>query len=357
MERKKIAVFIRSFSNGGAEKQSILLAKALQDRHDTWLFVLDKKPLLEKHLKTAEAAGVRLVFLEGNILRKAWTYYRFARQHKLDLSIAHLPSDTFFSAIVGRLAGVRIVMGGLRNAWVARHKLRTLRLMHNWVLSRSISNSHAGKAYLDAHGFRAAKTLVMPNGIEIAQGMMERPAPAVYEIITVGRFVAQKGYRTALQALAALHADYSLPVDVHYHIVGWGEQEAEIRQWIAELGLEAQVTVHINPPDLPELYQRAHVYLCSSDFEGLSNTVMEAMTWSLPVVATDAGDNRQLVAGGQNGYIVPIGDHAALAAGLYEVLADDNRRNDMGVSSYARIQAGYSYEAFRANYLRLVQEV
>ena len=349
-----VCVFIRSLANGGAEKQSILLAQALQAQFDTYLFVLDKEPLLDKHRRAVEAAGIRLQILEGNLLQKAWTFFRFARRHRVDTIIAHLPSDTFFAGIVGRLAGVRRIYGGLRNAWVARHKLLALRLMHNLVLDGSISNSHAGKAYLDTQGFRAAKTLVMPNGIVIKQQPIDRAAAAApVRIITVGRFVDQKDYHTAIEVMARLR-EMDLPVPVHYDLVGYGEREADIRGWIAAHGLDDRVTVHINPPHLPALYEQAHIYLCTSIFEGLSNTVMEAMTYSLPVVATDAGDNRELVAEGETGYILPLKDVEGLAGRLATLIADPQQRQAMGAAGYARIQAGYAFPVFQARYTALV---
>ena len=356
-EGKKICVFIRSLANGGAEKQSLLLTKALQDTHDTYLLVLDKNPLLEKHLNTVKRENIQLKVLEGNILKKAWNFLRFARRNKVDVIIAHLPSDTFFSGIVGRLSGVKHVLGGLRNAWVAGHKRVAMKWMHNLVLDYSISNSHAGKEYLGEHGFKQDKTLVMPNGIVIKQDAISRNGSNPVNIITVGRFVQQKDYHTAIKTIAHLIKSYPLKQSVKYHLVGYGELEPQIRVWVKEYQLEDVIDVHINPSNLPELYQQADIYLCSSLFEGLSNTVMEAMTYSLPVVATDAGDNRYLVEENTNGYILELKDYEGLAAKLHELISNPSLRHQMGANSYERITEHYSFETFRDNYLKLIDSL
>ncbi|MEM7657255.1 MAG: glycosyltransferase family 4 protein [Bacteroidota bacterium] len=357
MKGKKICVFIRSLANGGAEKQSLLLTKALKDHHDTYLFVLDKDPLLEKHLRTVEREQIQLQILEGNVLKKALAFRKFVKQHGIDVVFAHLPSDTFFSGIVGRFSGVKHLFGGLRNAWVAGHKRRAMKFMHNKVLNYSISNSHAGKTYLKDYGFKQDSFLVMPNGIEIKVKPIVRPEKKEVHIITVGRFVAQKDYLTAIRTVYQMMQQYVLPVKVKYHIVGYGEMEEQIRSWIKEYGMEAHIELHLNPPNVPELYQQADVYLCSSLFEGLSNTVMEAMTYSLPLVATDAGDNRYLIQEGKNGFVLPLSDVEGLAASLYELVSSHELRMRMGQHSYQRITSEYSYETFQRNYLQLVENL
>ncbi|MDX1909021.1 MAG: glycosyltransferase [Bacteroidia bacterium] len=353
-EKKNICVTIRSLSNGGAEKQSILLTSALQSAHNAFLLVLDEQPLLEKHLNTARKAGVELVFLKGNTLSKARQFFRLVRERKLEVIIGHLPSDTFFTGLLGRVAGVRYIFGGLRNAWVARHKLIAMQLMHNLVLNYSISNSHAGKKFLDKHGFNARKTLVYANGIEIQTPPIVRTGRDRVQAITVGRFVAQKDFMGAIDAVARVMQDPEAREVFHYHIVGYGELEADIRAHITLRGLDKAITVHINPPNLPELYQQADMYVCSSIFEGVSNTVMEAMMYSLPVVATDVGDNAVLVKNDHNGYIVPSKDPTILAGKITELIHSPDKRARFGQNSYEIIRDSYSFERFQQNYLSLI---
>ena len=64
---------------------------------------------------------------------------------------------------------------------------------------------------------------------------------------------------------------------------------------ISLLDLEKEVTILINPPNIHDILKSCDIYLSTSLFEGLSNSIMEAMSTGLPVIATDVGDNRYLL--------------------------------------------------------------
>ncbi|MEM7369510.1 MAG: glycosyltransferase family 4 protein [Bacteroidota bacterium] len=356
-EGKTICVFIPSLGAGGAEKQSRLLTKALQDTHTTYLFVLGNQSELSNQFREEAEKQFQLHLLTGGIISKALYFIRFARQHKVDVILSHLPSDTMFAAIFGRIAGVKHVFGGLRNAWIDGYKRVLLKIMHNHLLDYSISNSYAGKSYLTTHGFKEKKILVKHNGIEITRDRIYREEKEVVNIVTVARFVPQKDYHTALKTIAHVVNAYPLNSSILYHIVGFGEQEAQIRAWIKDYQLEEYVKVHIRPKYLPELMEQADIYFSSSLFEGIANSMMEAMMYSLPLVATDAGDSRYLVETNDNGFITELKDVESMAARLYELISSADLRQQMGGRSYERISEEFSYEAFQKKYLQLIDSL
>ena len=82
---------------------------------------------------------------------------------------------------------------------------------------------------------------------------------------------------------------------------------------------------------------------------------MEALNWSLPVVATNVGDNDQLVIDGENGYLHPVGDATGLATSLCRLLDSIELRNKMGVKSNQNLRENYSMEIFEKRYLELIE--
>lgn len=353
-KRKTICIFIPSLGNGGAEKQSMLLAKALQDTHETYLFILGDHSLLDRHLKTVEEENIQMIIMSGSMFSKARLFMRFVKDHDVDVIISHLPSDTIFTGIIGRLAGVKYIFGGLRNAWIDGYKRIMQKYLHNTILDYSISNSHAGKDYLISHGFKEEKTLVMHNGIEVSQTPIVREDDGPIQILTVSRFVPQKDYHTAIQAIAHMLKSYPVDREVHYHIVGYGVLEPQIKAWLVEYGLDGMATIHIKPPYILELFEQADIYLSSSLFEGISNSMMEAMMYSLPMVATDAGDSRYLVETDFNGFLHELKDVEGIAESLYQLVSSHALRLEMGSQSYNRIQDQFSFEAFQRKYLNLI---
>ena len=99
----------------------------------------------------------------------------------------------------------------------------------------------------------------------------------------------------------------------------------------------------------------ADIYLSTSLFEGTSNSIMEAMNWSIPVVATNVGDNNQLIKDSWNGYLISIGDYKRLSEHLLKLLHDDKLRIEMGIRGNERLH-NYSVERFVENYSKVLEK-
>ena len=103
--------------------------------------------------------------------------------------------------------------------------------------------------------------------------------------------------------------------------------------------------------DVPEVLAAADVYVNSSRFEGMSNTILEAMAMEKPVVATPVGGNAELVRDGVTGCLVPAEDPVALAAAVEGLLADPVRRARLGAAGRAHVERRHSMEAMVARYV------
>ena len=142
--------------------------------------------------------------------------------------------------------------------------------------------------------------------------------------------------------------------DLISNFVLYGKLETQIRQWIKNYGIIDITRILINPGNIPELLKNADIYLSTSLFEGTSNSIMEAMNWSLPIVATDVGDNYCLVSNHENGTLHKIGDIGAMVASLSALLDDVDLRIEYGMESNKRLEKYYSRQIFMANYLKLL---
>ena len=120
-------------------------------------------------------------------------------------------------------------------------------------------------------------------------------------------------------------------------------------------GIKDRTDIHIKPNNVSELERNADIYISTSLFEGTSNSIMEALNWSLPVVATNVGDNDHLVIDGVNGYLHPIGDVTGLTTSLCKLLDSVELRNQMGVRSNQNLRENYSMEIFEKRYLDLIE--
>lgn len=159
-------------------------------------------------------------------------------------------------------------------------------------------------------------------------------------IITIGRLQEQKGHACLLEALARLvHEDQR---DVQLVLCGQGPLESELRRQIQQLRLTERVTLTgylANP--YPEL-RSAELFVLPSLWEGLPNTLLEAIALGVPVVSADCPTGpREILEDGRLGKLVPPGDSQALAKALADVLDHPDE---------ARAKAALAQPAIRAQY-------
>jgi len=115
-------------------------------------------------------------------------------------------------------------------------------------------------------------------------------------------------------------------------------------KYIAESRLMPFVEVVSNPDRsaLAALYRRCRVFMLASNEEGFGIVLVEAMASGAPVVSTDCGGPRSIIEEGENGFLVPVGDAAALAERVVRLLRDDALRESMGRKALSRAQSAFS---------------
>lgn len=141
------------------------------------------------------------------------------------------------------------------------------------------------------------------------------------KVVTFCRLNSQKNIPIAIYGFAEFlknHPDYT------YTIYGKGDEEANIRKLIHELGLEQKIFLKDFEKDILNEVKDARMFILTSDFEGMSNSMIEAMALGLPSVCTDCpiGGARMVINSGENGYLIPVGDKNALVKAMSEI--EDN---------------------------------
>jgi glycosyltransferase involved in cell wall biosynthesis len=249
--------------------------------------------------------------------------------------------------------GTRIINVG------SRHQLRPLThapLKRPFLrgFAAMLPVSEAARAGFLASGLLpAARVTTVPNGVVLPARPVDRGAmrmalgvdrrqPVVGFVGSIG---PNKGLDTLLAVAARLrarHPDLCVAVlgaaqagDVHLR---------NLERGIARLGLERTVRLLGYRPDAAVLCAGFDVQVVPSLAEPFGLVVLEAMAQGVPVVATDAGGIPEIVRDGREGFLVPVGDDAALAARVGDLLDDPDLRLAMGARGRARVAACYTRE-------------
>lgn len=169
-------------------------------------------------------------------------------------------------------------------------------------------------------------------------------------LVSVGRFIHGKGYDVLFDALSKVEGS------VGCYIIG-GTPTEEYLEQVEHLGLKNVHFVGFMQKDqLAAYYKAADIFVLPTREDIWGLVINEAMAYGLPVITTDrcvAG--LELVADGENGYIVPVGDAGQTAHRIQEVLNDSERCRDMGRNSLGKIRA-YTFEEMAASHMRLFSE-
>jgi len=349
-----ICVFTNTLLKGGAEKQAVLLSKALSDRYRVLLVVYYGNLVSEEYIKIIEGFPVEIKYLSGSHFTKFIKFYYFLRNHKVNILFTYLLTTNFVGGFIGKIAGVKYKIGGIRSSKIDKKKLCLQRFLHNHVNEFTIFNNHQGLVNLCKNGFNISKSVMIPNCFDLETKLIKRPLANKIKILSVGRFHKAKDYPTAIKSLIELIRFYP---DVEYTIIGYGSLEKDIQNLIIENNAEEYIKLVINPDNIKEYYISSDIYLMTSIFEGMSNTLLEAMSYSLPLVATNVGDNGKLVKEGFNGYLSPPKDIQAITKSLLKLCESQEMRKQFGKNSYKHLNDNFSLDKFKSKYFNFIDNL
>ena len=186
---------------------------------------------------------------------------------------------------------------------------------------------------------RTEGTAVLPNVVDLA-GL---PSPGTetcgecLEFVSAGRLTAQKNYEMLLKAFAKAQKRSS--GKIHLTIYGEGPERRPLGQLAKKLGIAASVSFPGYVTDLHERILGAAGYIVSSDYEGLSNAMLEAVLLGLPVITTDHPPHLAgTIIGEKSGIVVPVSDADAMADAIVRLAGDPGLRAEIRRNNAAKRQ-------------------
>lgn len=150
------------------------------------------------------------------------------------------------------------------------------------------------------------------------------------KIVTVGRLAEQKNHILLIDAFAKIseiHSEYTL------HIFGEGNLRDLLRRKIHELNLQDRVVLEGNVSNIHERISDAEMFVLSSDYEGLSNALLEALMMGLPCISTDCAGSNEVIKDGVNGLLVPVKNLNLLANAIERIIKDKDLANLLSMNA------------------------
>lgn len=333
MRNKRIVFLFRDMGTGGAQKIEAFVANTLfENGYDVIAVNMAKTPCTVNI--RPEINIVDLVYdAEGKnnpaaaALSKA-TYLlkmrRLLQSFNPDLVCAFLSDVVRIAALALKGTGIPLIGSERGDPYVFTDKqFKRYKKAYEACAGAAFQLENVAKKY-DLP--KKIKQKVIPNPcIPRKTAYAERTKTPEKVIISAGRLAEQKRFDVLIDAFAIVHARFP---EYQLRIYGDGPLWTVLQEQREKTDAKEAIALMGDVPDVFNVAKDAEFFVLSSDFEGIPNVVIEAMSSGMACVATDCspGGARFLLNDGERGLIVPCGDSAALAEAMMQYIQDPELR-------------------------------
>jgi glycosyltransferase involved in cell wall biosynthesis len=360
--RLKVVTLVRMFGEaggGGAERIARELLAALDpDRFDRTLCVsrppAPDDPTGEPIEADLRRRGVRVRFLSRRFKYDPfawWPLLRLLRSERIDVLHAHTFGHNAWATVLGRLAGVDVIVAHEHNWAFAGRPMRPLvdrRLIARGSDAIIVVSDDARRKMIEVERIPPSRLVVLANGVRAlppGDGHAVRAELAigsddpVIGVVCVMR--PEKAVDSLVRAAALLLPDVPR---LRVVVAGDGPERPAVQALARELDVADRVLLLGDRMDVPDILAALDVAVLCSDYEGIPLALLEYMDAARPIVATRVGGIPELIEDGVDGLLVPPRNPPALAEAILALLRDRERGAALGARARERCRREFSVD-------------
>ena len=361
----RIAFVIPTLDQSGAERQLTTLACGLSGTHvDPHVIALDRGGPYEQQLQQA-SIPVQVLHKRGRFDPAAILRLRSALQ-KLQPDI--IQSFLFSANTLVRLPGIAppqariIVSERCVDSWKSGWQLWLDRQLANRAHCLT-ANSQSVATFYRNLGVPAERITVIPNGTattpatlltrSAARQILGLPESACV-IGYIGRFARQKRLQDLIWAFQLLHQTIE---NSRLVLIGTGPEEERLKQLAAGFDCNSKILFAGHRSDATALLPALDAFVLPSEFEGMSNSLMEAMAAGIPCAASNISPNGELIQNGEHGMLFPVGSGPEIARTLLRMHRDPALSARMATQAANRIHSEFTPQKMIDQHMQLYQRL
>lgn len=333
---------------GGAERQLLHLLPGLRERGWTIrvLSLVGSGAFTERLL----ALGIEAENVGGSTARHGPRITAVVQSFRPAVVYLFGQRTQVFGGIAAKGCGARVAAAIRSTEGPGSGLRRTLDRVAGVVANLWISNSEAGKiARIADAGVAPDRIVVIRNGVELPdlstrarlrgefRGEWHIPTHAPL-IGMIANYRQRKGHHAALEGFSIFRGQFP---EARMLFAGDDYLGGEIQRAIAAQGLEGAVLALPFLKDPSPAYAAMDLFLLASEYEGTPNTLLEAMSWGVPSVATRSGGTPEVLREEDGGVLVEVGDSTAMAEGLLELWRSPALRTEAARRHRARVEFSF----------------
>ncbi len=345
---RNILHIIESLEFGGAEKVVLQLANGLSSKYNISICITKREGDLIKDVNK-NISIYPLNSKEGNDLSIIPSIAKIIKENKIDVVHIHNWGVFIESVLASKYAGVNRIVHTVHGPYisyevgVANNLKKHFRHFIEYILSffvyKFISVSNAIKSYMiDDIGINKNRIKTIHNGIK---GLLKKERSInnlnSINLVCVGRVAKIKNHRLLLSALK----EACETVDVCLTIVGDGPEFDEIISYSNELKINDKIDFMGFRTDIDDILKNMDICIVTSDYEGISIAILEAMSLGMPVIASNVGGNPETVIDNKTGILFGKGDKNDLVKAIIRMASNKSLRESMGNAAFTHFQKNF----------------
>ena len=319
----KILFVIEQLNGGGAERVTALLASELSNREGIEVFLCKYYSTEDEYENSSRVTQFCNQTHYAEKYKEIICNYRYTNHI---LKVVH--PDVVISLSMYK-ANIPLAFGNIRRPFKlvlserndpsrlpSKMYLKKLRDISYMLADGIVFQTEDAQRYFN----EKLKSVVIPNPVNIPDGVAYTANREKY-IINCSRLNEQKNLPMLIKAFSMISHAYP---DYTLRIYGNGPDKASLINLIDKLELSDKIQLCGYDKNILDKISKASIYVSSSDYEGISNSMIEALALGTPTICTDCpiGGARLMIKHGENGLLVKVGDIDGLAKAMNTMLSD-----------------------------------
>ena len=353
----RVGLFIDTYNIGGAETVVLNLGKQLlkESGYEPVVMHFNSDVIKEKcqqfNIPEVSIPAIKYYKKIHTVPVFSIILKKFIQQCKIDVLHSHLFGPIIAGSLAAKLANIPHI-GTLHDIYTIEEKPARIWLLKlaSLLNTKIITVSQQMEGFYKSRGnFKAEKIKTIYNGVAIS-AFKNLPKKDIRQtlnidkeeivIVCVARLVQLKRHDVLIKAFSKINSNQKNKL----LIVGNGPERQQLEALVKTLSLTDNILFLGERNDIPEILNESDIYTLTSDTEGLSCSILEAMAAGLPIVATNVGGNSELVIEGKNGFLIEMGSIEKTAIKLQDLIEANEIRLSFGAESSKIVSNLFNWE-------------